>query len=234
MEKEKFTQTDRTTLKRRPHRGIYDRDFVYSVLDSAYMCTLAYRHNGSTMVLPTAYGRIDDHIYIHGSNKSTMLASCLDGQEICVNVTLIDSLVLGKSLYNHSVNYRSIAIFAKPELVTDIDEKQASYKAFCDQFMEGRYDDIRKPTTNELNSTTVMKVPLAECVAKVRSGPPTDFEKDADIDCWAGEVHVQEVVHSLEAAPGVPDDQAVPDYIKGYERLPVINAQMSSNEADDV
>ena len=229
-----FPITDRTRLTRRPHRGIYQPEAIHRILDENFMCNVAYVHNGSPMVLPTGYGRMGDYIYIHGSNKSTMLSSALNGQQVCVLVTLLDGLVLARSLFNHSVNYRSVVIFGVPELVTDVEEKKLSFQAYAEQILKGRYDDVRQPTEKELNSTTVMRIPLIEAVAKMRSGPGTDFDKDLDLDCWAGELLIKQV--ACEFIPDPRGNQAtpLPDYIRDYEKLPSKQRQKFENTSDDI
>jgi nitroimidazol reductase NimA-like FMN-containing flavoprotein (pyridoxamine 5'-phosphate oxidase superfamily) len=227
-----FVPTSRTTLKRRAHRGIYDRDQIYSVLDEGFMCMIAYVHEGSPMVLPTGYGRIGDYIYIHGSNASTMLKSALDGAEICVNVTHIDGLVLARALYSHSVNYRSVVVFGRAERVEDKEEKIASFKAYCDQVLKGRYEDVRVPSEKELNSTTVMRIPLVEAVCKMRSGPGQDFDSDLENECWAGELAIKQTLYSALRDPRGRQDVPVPDYVTKYEKLPQIGTQ--DNKADEL
>ncbi|MFV0295258.1 MAG: pyridoxamine 5'-phosphate oxidase family protein [Hyphomicrobiaceae bacterium] len=230
-----FPQTDRTKLTRRPHRGIYDREMIYKILDEDYMCNVAYVHNGSPMVLPTGYGRMGDSIYIHGSNRSTMLSEALNGQEVCVLVTSVDGLVLARSLYNHSVNYRSVVIFGKPETVTDIHEKKASFKAYAEQVLKGRYDDnVRPPNEKELNSTTVMRIPLREAVAKMRAGPATDFDQDLDRDCWAGELLIKQVISEAIRDPNGNQTPPLPDYIRNYEKLPSKERQETENTSDNI
>lgn len=226
--------TDRTKLTRRPHRGIYDRDAIHKILDESFMCNVAYVHNGTPMVLPTGYGRMGDFIYIHGSNKSTMLSSALSGQEVCVLVTLLDGIVLARALYNHSVNYRSVVIFGKPELVEDIEEKKASFKAYANQVLKGRYEDTREPYDKELNSTTVMRIPLHEAVAKMRAGPAMDFDKDLDLKHWAGELMIKQVVCETIRDPRGDQTAEVPDYVSSYEKLPSKERQETENTSDDI
>lgn len=225
-----FTPTPRTTLKRRPNRGVYDRDLIYSILDDGFMCMVAYVHEGTPMVLPTGYGRMGDYIYIHGSNASTMLKAALEDQEVCVNVTHLDGLVLSRSLYNHSINYRSVVIFGRAERVEDKDEKIASFKAYSDQVLKGRYEDVRAPNEKELNSTTVMRIPLVEAVCKLRAGPGQDFEHDLENDCWAGELLLKQTVHALKRDPRGRQDVPAPDYIAKYEKRP--NSGTQDNTVD--
>lgn len=229
-----FERTERTTLTRRKHRGIYDKDYIYDVLDGTFMCNVAYLHNGSPMVLPTGYGRMGDYIYIHGSNKSTMLSSALSGQEVCVLVTLVDGIVLARALYNHSVNYRTVVLYGVPEEVTDLEEKRASFKAYADQIVKGRYEDARPPNDKELATTTVMRIPLTEAVAKMRAGPAMDFDKDLDRDCWAGELFVKQVFSEAVRDPRGDQTAPMPDYVKNYEVLPSKERQETENTSDNV
>ncbi|MGK2911853.1 MAG: pyridoxamine 5'-phosphate oxidase family protein [Sphingobium sp.] len=220
MTNEAFEPTPRTTLNRRPNRGVYDRAVINEILDDGFMCMVAYVHNGTPMVLPTGYGRMGDYIYIHGSNASTMLTAALNEQEVCVNVTHVDGLVLARALYNHSVNYRSVVIIGRAERVDDRDEKIASFKAYSDQVLKGRYEDVRSPNEKELNSTTVMRIPLQEVVCKLRTGPGADFDHDLDNDCWAGELLIKQVVHAVVRDPRGRQDVPAPSYITDYEHLP--------------
>ncbi|MDM0040352.1 pyridoxamine 5'-phosphate oxidase family protein [Variovorax sp. J22G21] len=228
---EKYEVTDRTTLKRRPHRGIYDKEAIQAILDEGFMCNVAYVHDGAPRVLPTGYGRIGDYIYIHGSNQSTMLTAALSG-EVCVLVTHVDGLVLARSLYNHSVNYRSVVVFGRPEEVTDPEEKLASFEAYARHVLKGRFADVRPPNSKELNSTTVMRIAVSEAVAKLRSGPPTDFEFDLDRDCWAGELLIKQVFAGAVRDPHGRQDVPLPQYVQGYEKLPSVEQQKVENAPD--
>lgn len=228
---ERYDVTDRTTLKRRPHRGIYEKDAIRAILDEGFMCNVAYVHEGAPRVLPTGYGRIDDYIYIHGSNQSTMLRAALSG-EVCVLVTHVDGLVLARSLYNHSVNYRSVVVFGRPEEVTDAAEKLASFEAYARHVLRGRFADVRPPNSKELSSTTVMRIPVAEAVAKMRSGPPTDFDDDLGRDCWAGELLIKQVFAGALRDPRGRQDVPVPRYVEEYEKLPNVERQKVENTPD--
>jgi nitroimidazol reductase NimA-like FMN-containing flavoprotein (pyridoxamine 5'-phosphate oxidase superfamily) len=213
-------QTPRTTLKRYPHLAVYDRAKVYAILDDGYMCTVAYVHEDSPRVLPTGYGRIGDFIYIHGSNASTMLGAVLSSSEVCISVAHIDGLVLGRSLFHHTPNFRSVVIYGRAERVADLDEKRASFKAYADRFLPGRYDDVRPPSEKELNGVTVVRIPLREAVAKVRSGPIIDSNDDLDRECWSGVMLIKQTVSGLIRDPKCRPDIPLPSYIKDFERLP--------------
>jgi nitroimidazol reductase NimA-like FMN-containing flavoprotein (pyridoxamine 5'-phosphate oxidase superfamily) len=213
-------QTPRTTLRRFPDRASYDRATVHAILDDTFLCVVAYVEDQSPRALPTGYGRIGDYIYLHGANVNNMIRTVLDGREICIIVTHLDGLVLGRSLFNHSVNYRSVALYGCAERVTDLEEKRQSFRAYADHFLRGRYAEVRPPSEKELNSATVIRVPIQEAVAKSRSGPVTDFDEDLDRDCWAGELFLKQSVYELVRDPRGCQDTPPPAYIERYAKLP--------------
>jgi len=215
-----YQPTTRTTLKRYPHLAVYDRAAVHAILDDGYMCTVAFVYDGSPRLLPTGYGRIEDFIYIHGSNASTMLGAVLSSPRVCLSVAHIDGLVLGRSLFAHTPNYRSVIIFGRAERVTDFDEKRASFKAYAQRFLPGRYEDVRPPSERELGSVTVVRIPLQEAVAKVRSGSLAYPDDDLDQDCWAGVMFIKQTVSEVIRDPNCRPDLLLPTYIKDFERLP--------------
>jgi len=213
-------RTPRTTLKRYPHLAVYDRAMVHAILDDGYMCTVAFIHEGSPRALPTGYGRIDDFIYIHGSNASTMLAAVLGSPEVCISVAHIDGLVLGRSLFDHTPTFRSVVIYGRAERVTDLDEKRASFQAYAEGFLPSRFAEVRPPSEKELNGVTVLRVPLQEAVAKVRSGSVFDSNDDLERDCWSGVMLIKQTVSELIRDPKCRSDISPPPYIKDFQRLP--------------
>jgi len=220
MTNREFPQTPRTTLKRYPHLAVYDRAAVHAILDDGYMCTVAFVHEGSPRVLPTGYGRIDDFIYIHGSNASTLLGAVLNSSEVCISVAHIDGLVLGRSLFHHTPNFRSVVIYGRAERVEDLVEKRASFRAYADRFLPGRYEDVRPPSEKELNSVTVVRIPLREAVAKVRSGPLVVSNDDLDRECWSGVMLIKRTVSEVIRDPKCRPDIPLPPYIRNCEKLP--------------
>ncbi len=213
-----FEKTERTTLKRLPARGVYDRELVYHILDEGLICHVGFAIEGRPFVIPTGYARVQDQLYIHGSQASRMLRTLQRGVEACVTVTLLDGLVLARSAFHHSMNYRSVVVFGKAELVDDVDEKLAALRAFSEHMICGRWDDARKPTEQELKATTVLSLPLEEASAKVRTGPALDDEEDYELPIWAGVIPV-----SLVAGPPIPDPRLeqeleAPGYVSTYER----------------
>jgi uncharacterized protein len=211
--------TARTRVVREAHRGVYDRETVYRILDEGFLCHVGFAVDGQPFVIPTSYGRKDASLYIHGSAASRMLRNLQrEGVSVCVTVTLLDGLVLARSVFNHSMNYRSVVILGKATLVDDAEEKLAALRALSEHILPGRWDDSRQPDERELKQTSVLRVPIEEFSAKVRTGPPIDDEEDYSFPTWAG-------VIPLEMRSGVPigDDRlkpgrGVPEYVRNYQR----------------
>ena len=181
-----FPQTQRTTLNRLPKRGVYDRELVYGILDEGFICHVSFAVDGNPFVIPTGYAHVDDQLYIHGSQVSRMLRTLAQGIDICVAVTLVDGLVLARSAFHHSMNYRSVVIFGRASIVEEKEAKIAALFAFSEHVIPGRWDEVRRPTEQELKATTVLSLPLVEVSAKVRTGPPLDDEEDYAMSVWAG------------------------------------------------
>ena len=212
------TQTKRTKVKRLPDRGRYDRETIDAILDEGFICHVGFVAEGQPYVIPTGYARVGDHIYIHGSAASRMLRNLSQGIDICLTVTLIDGLVLARSAFHHSINYRSVVILGKAELVSDVGEKNAALEALTEHIVPGRWAEVRWPNELELKATTVLKLPIDEASAKIRTGDPKDDEEDYAMDVWAG-------VLPLELRTGEPiadtrqnSSSMVPAYVKNYRR----------------
>lgn len=211
--------TPRTRVIRESERGVYDRETVYRILDEAFLCHVGFVFDGQPFVIPTSFGRKDANLYIHGSAASRMLRQVQkDGVPVCITVTLLDGLVLARSVFNHSMNYRSVVILGKATLVDDPAEKLAALRVLSEHILPGRWDDSRGPNDRELKATSVLRVPIEEFSAKVRQGPAIDDEEDYAFPTWAG-------VLPLEMTPGTPVDdarlmpgKAVPDYVRNYTR----------------
>ncbi|HEY7786007.1 MAG TPA: pyridoxamine 5'-phosphate oxidase family protein [Pyrinomonadaceae bacterium] len=218
MKKINFTQTERTTLKRLPKRGLYDREEVYKILDEGFICHVGFILNNQPFVIPTGYARKDDRLFIHGSQASRMLRTLKGGVDVCLTVTLIDGLVMARSAFHHSMNYRSVVVFGHAEVVENREEKLAALFAFSEHIVPGRWNEVREPTEAEMNATMVLALPLTEASAKVRTGPPLDDEEDYQLPVWAGVVPLK-----LRAGEPVPDPKLsegidVPDYLKGFRK----------------
>lgn len=211
-------KTERTTVKRLPKRGHYDRDTINAILDEGFICHVGFVLDGQPYVIPTGYARVEDYLYIHGSAASRMLRNLSKGVEVCVTVTLIDGLVLARSAFHHSINYRSVVVLGRARLVSEEDEKNAALEALTEHIVPGRWADVRWPTDLELKATTVLKLAIDEASAKVRTGGPIDDEEDYAMDVWAGVLPLK-----LDPASPIADDRlkasaAVPEYVADYRR----------------
>lgn len=210
--------TERTKIRRLPKRGNYDRDVINNILDEAFICHVGFVVDGQPYVIPTGFARVGDHLYIHGSAASRMLRAIAGGLDVCVTVTLIDGLVLARSAFHHSMNYRSVVVLGKAVVVEDPAEKDKALEALTEHIVPGRWVDMRWPTELELKATTVLKLPIEEASAKIRTGGPIDDEEDYDMDVWAGVLPL-----NLSPGPVVPDERlkdgvAVPEYVENYKR----------------
>jgi uncharacterized protein len=213
-----FTPTDRTQVKRLPKRGNYDRETVYSILDTAFVCHVGFSVDGQPFVIPTNYGRSGDTLYLHGSAASRMLNTLSDGVPVCVTVTHVDGLVLARSAFHHSVNYRSVVILGKAQLVEDPAGKMEALRIFTEHVMKGRWNDVRIPTEQELKATTVLSLPLEEVSAKVRTGGPIDDEPDYALPVWAGVLPLETVAKTPLPDAQRKHDPPIPEYLKNYKR----------------
>jgi uncharacterized protein len=186
-------QTDRTTLRRKADRGSYDRDLANAILDEGLVCHVGFAVDGRTTVIPTAYGRVEDSLYLHGAAGNHALRTLAGGADCCVTVTLLDGLVLAKSAFHHSMNYRSVVLFGRAEPVTDSDEKRVALAAIVDHMQRGRSAETRGPNDKELRATLVVRLPIDEGSVKVRSGGPVDEPEDLELPYWTGVVPVTAV-----------------------------------------
>lgn len=213
-----FTKTERTTLKRLPKRGVYDHKLVYGILDEGFICHVGFAVDGRPFVIPTGYARVDDQLYIHGSQASRMLRTVAQGVDVCVTVTLVDGLVLARSAFHHSMNYRSVVIFGRASTVEQREVKLAALLAFSEHVIPGRWDGVRAPNEQELKATTVLSLPLVEVSAKVRTGPPLDEEEDYAMSIWAGVLPLHLVAGEPIGDPRLPEEIEPPAYVLNYTR----------------
>jgi len=177
---------ERTRIRRLPQRAAYDRATIDSILDEALVCHLGIVWDDAPLVVPTLQARVGDDLYVHGSAASRTLRALAGGIEICLTVTLVDGLVLARSAFHHSVNYRSAMLFGRAELLEAAEEKRRALEAFTEKLVPGRWPEVRPPSPKELKATAVLRLPIGEASAKVRSGPPLDDEEDYERDVWAG------------------------------------------------
>lgn len=215
---EGFTPTERTRVVREPHRGAYDRDTIYKILDEGFVCHVGFATAEQPFVIPTLYARVGDAIYFHGSAASRMLRGASTGVPVCVTVTLTDGFVLARSVFNHSMNYRSVVALGKATLVEAPAEKLEALRAFTEKILPGRWEDARQPSEKELKATSILKLGLSEVSAKIRSGPVQDDEEDYALPVWAGIVplHLQTEapVRDERCDPAIP----TPRYATHYKR----------------
>lgn len=214
-----LVQTPRTTLKRRAVRGSYDRPLIHAILDEGLVCHIGFTVDGQPFVTPTTYARSGDRLYIHGSVASRMLRNLASGVSICFTVTLLDGLVLARSAFHHSMNYRSVMIFGTAVEVTDLAERQRAFEAVVNHIVPGRYEATRKPDAQEIKATSIIALDITEASAKVRSGPVSDAEEDYALPYWAGVLPMK-----LTSQAPIPDERLpagipVPAEISAYRRV---------------
>ncbi len=218
MSEDTAAPTSRTRVHRIPELAAYDRPTIDSILDAALVAHLGFVDEGQPFVIPTLHARIGDRLYLHGSAASRPLKCAAAGIPVCVTVTLVDGIVLARSIFEHSIDYRSVVVLGTATLVEDPAEKLAALHAFSEQVLPGRWDDSREPTEKELKATTIVSLPLTEASAKISAGPPEDAAADGHLDVWAGNlpfvVKALEPIPDPELRPSIP----VPAYLTHYER----------------
>jgi nitroimidazol reductase NimA-like FMN-containing flavoprotein (pyridoxamine 5'-phosphate oxidase superfamily) len=192
--------SERSKVRRMPERGVYDRGVIYRILDEGVVCQVGIVENGKPVVIPMAYGRVGDSIYVHGSKASRLLRTLARGGSACVSVTVVDGLVLARSAFHHSMNYRSVVVFGTGRAVDDPTEQTQAFRALLERMVPGRWDKIRAPNERELRQTLVVAISMDEASAKIRTGPPKDDDEDLDFPVWAGVLPLR-----LEASTPIPD-----------------------------
>lgn len=214
-----LTPTGRSKVRRLPKQGCYDQDLIYQILDEGLVCCVGFAVEGQPYVIPTAYARIADRLYLHGSPISRMIRSLGSGIEVCITVTLLDGLVLARSAFHHSMNYRSVMMFGTATVVSEMAQKRTALQAFTEQIVPGRWAEVRPPNSTELEATVVLALPLVEASAKVRTGHPTDEREDYSLPIWAGEIPLRLVAALPISDACLPPGIAPPDYASNYLRL---------------
>jgi nitroimidazol reductase NimA-like FMN-containing flavoprotein (pyridoxamine 5'-phosphate oxidase superfamily) len=208
--------SERSTVKRLPARGVYDRAVIHQIVDAGLVCHLGFVVDGQPFVIPTTYVRVGETIYVHGSPASRMLKTLEQGVAACVTVTLVDGLVLARSAFHHSINYRSVVVFGTGVLVSDPEEKLAVLKALTDHLIPGRWQEIRQPNAQELKRTLVLAIPIDEASAKIRIGPPLDDEEDYSLAAWAGVIPLKLMAEAPVPDPKMAPEILTPDYAVSY------------------
>jgi nitroimidazol reductase NimA-like FMN-containing flavoprotein (pyridoxamine 5'-phosphate oxidase superfamily) len=213
-----YIPTPRTRLVREADRAVYDRAAAYKVLDEGLICHVGFVADGQPFVIPTGYGRVGDNLYIHGSAASRMLRRIDQGVPVCVTVTLLDGLVLARSIFNHSMNYRSVVVLGTAVAVTDPTEKLEALRLLSEHILPGRWVESRLPNEKEIKATLVMRLPIDEFSAKIRQGPPIDDEEDYAFPTWAGVIPLEMVTGAPINDPRLDPSRETPKYVRQYSR----------------
>jgi nitroimidazol reductase NimA-like FMN-containing flavoprotein (pyridoxamine 5'-phosphate oxidase superfamily) len=208
----------RTKVRRHPERGAYDRQTIDAILDEALICHVGFVHDGQPFVIPTIHARVGDVLYLHGSPASRMLRGLGDGIDVCVTATLLDGIVLARSVYNHSMNYRSAVVLGRARPVEEAEAKLAALGAIIEHVVAGRSLDARMPSEKELAGTSVLALTIDEASAKVRTGPPKDFDDDVPLPIWAGVIPLRVEAGEPETDEQVPAGVPLPAYARRYTR----------------
>lgn len=215
---DQLKKTERTSISRHAERGSYNRDAAYSILDEGLVAHVGVDTGQGVMVIPMTYARVGDDLILHGAVASRWLSSFEGGRDICVTVTLLDGLVLARSAFSHSMNYRSVVAFGAASVMDDPEEKQIAFKALTDHLMPGRWEDTRQPDRKEIGATTVLRMTIDEASVKIRSGDPVDSAKDYDLDYWAGVLPLSLATGEPIPDPAMTSDRDPPEYVRTYRR----------------
>jgi len=213
-----FPITERTRIRRVPKRGQYDKDTIYRILDEGLVCHVGFVEDHQPAVIPMNYARRDDALILHGATASRLLKYVQAGHPVCVTVTLLDGLVLARSVYHHSMNYRSVVVFGRGRLIETEQEKLAALEVLTEHILQGRWQDARKPNRQELDATAVVSIAIESASAKVRTGPPADDEDDYQLPVWAGVLPIQQQALAPVSDPRLGKDVRVPPSISNYRR----------------
>jgi uncharacterized protein len=212
--------TPRTTVRRLPERGHYDAPTIHAILDAAFICHVGFVDEGQPFVIPTAFARVGERLYVHGSAASRMLRTLASGAPACVTVTLVDGLVLARSAFHHSINYRSVVVVGAATEITDPAEKSRALDAIVEHIVPGRASAVRAPSENELKATRAAWFPLDEASAKLRTGPPKDDDEDYALPVWAGVLPLSLTPLAPVPDPRMPEGIPLPEHVSGWPRGP--------------
>ena len=212
-----FPKTARNKVKRMPERGHYDAATIYPIIDAALICHVGFAIDDQPYIIPTLHARQGDTILLHGAKGSRLLRHIQSGGEVCITITLLDGIVLARSVFHHSINYRSAVLFGTGAVIADEQARLQALEAFTERLIPGRWQDARQPNAHELRQTTVVAVPIASASAKLRSGPPGDEAEDYDLPVWAGVLPLQQIVGTPLADPQLKPGIALPDYIRDFD-----------------
>lgn len=216
---ENVAMSERTRIVREPQRAVYDREAIYKILDEGFVCHVGFAADGQTFVIPTMYARVGDAIYFHGSAASRMLRGVSSGLNVCMTVTLVDGMVLARSVFNHSMNYRSVVALGNAAIVEETEEKLKALHAFTEKILPGRWNDARQPNEKELKATSILRLPLSEVSAKVRVGGVEDDAEDYELKVWAGIVPLHLVADGPIRDERCDSALATPPYARNFRGL---------------
>ncbi|MGE5811293.1 MAG: pyridoxamine 5'-phosphate oxidase family protein [Ignavibacteria bacterium] len=222
MNQEKVHLTERTKIKTNAIRAVYDIESIIKIIDESFLCHIGFAIENQPFVIPVCYGRENDKIFFHGAKGSRMFHALRTGKEICVTISIVDGIVLARSAFNHTINYRSVVIFGKARELIDPAEKTNALNIITEHIIPGRWNDVRKPTDKELNATSIFTLKINEASAKVRTGPPLDDEDDLKLDVWAGVLPLkmvdEEPVKDDSIKEITNNDSDIPEYIRNYRK----------------
>ena len=208
----------RDRVQRAPHRGVYERDKIYKIMDEALYCHVGFVQDGQPYVIPSIHARDGDDLLLHGATTSRLIRHIQEGHDVCVTITILDGLVLARSIYSHSMNYRSAVLFGKGRSIDDPEEAYHALKVLSDHVMPGRWNDSREPNPNEMKATAVVSISIDSASAKVRTGPPNDEDEDYELPIWAGVLPIQQQYLDPQPDPQLGPEIPLPDYIEEYHR----------------
>jgi len=211
-----FPVTDKNKIKRLPKRGYYDKETIYQILDGEVICHISFSESDQPYIIPIAYVRIGDSIYIHGAKANRMMNNLGKGINACISVTRLDAYVLARSSFHHSMNYHSVVLFGKGEIIEEKDEKMKVLKTFSDHLIPGRWEDARLPNEKELSATMILKFIIDEASAKIRTGPPSDDKQDYNLDVWAGLLRLKSQITDIIPDEELKENVKLPDYLEKF------------------
>lgn len=211
-----FPKEGKNRVRRRPDRGHYDKATVYGIIDEAMLCHIGFVQDGEPFVIPVLHARKGDQLLVHGSSKSRLLKYLQAGNQVGVNITILDGIVLAKTVFNQSVNYRSVVLFGKGRLIEEQDEKMEALEHLTERIMPGVWGAARKPNETELKATSIVSISLETASAKIRSGPPKDDVEDQGLPVWAGVLPLKQMIQTPISADYTDENMSIPDYVKNY------------------
>jgi nitroimidazol reductase NimA-like FMN-containing flavoprotein (pyridoxamine 5'-phosphate oxidase superfamily) len=204
-----FPITDNNKINRAPHRGLYDHQAIYEILDAGFICQVGFIDKNSPLIIPMTYGRKENALYLHGASTARIMNLLTEEHQVCINVTFIDGIVVSRSMFDTSVNYRSVVLFGKPQLIPE-DEKTEALICISEHIMPGRWSEVRQPLANELKATAIIKVAIESASAKIRTGPPDDDVRDLNLPAWAGVIPLKIIAGAPVNDPALNADHPVP------------------------